>query len=116
MPDRRPRAFNEFLAEQGSTHDDLTEALATLVDKVVQIGAPGHLTLKITVRPAGKGDDLVLAVTDQITVKHPEPGRPQKIFFALPDGGIGRRDPRQLELDDVLRGNNVEVIKENDND
>ncbi len=98
MPKARP--FSEFLLEQGSTHDDLTDALAELVDKVMLHGKPGTLTLKLTVKKATKGDaDLAfVSVADEIVVKAPAGERAERIFFAHPDGGLTRHDPRQLTL------------------
>ena len=110
MDGRKVRPLADFLREQGSVHEDLSTALAGLVDDVVQHGKPGALTLKITVKPAAKGgDDTMVIVTDQVVVKAPAGDRAQRIFFALPDGGLTRKDPRQMEFSDVADANG-EVI------
>lgn len=103
-----PRSFAAFLMEQGSCESDLTDAFAGLVDAVMAHSKAGTLTLKLTVKPAAAGDAVTVTVADQITVKAPSGERAARIFFALPGGGLSRRDPRQMEFPGV--DHNGEVL------
>jgi len=98
-----PRPFINTLAEvrAGGAIDDLDANLAALVAAVRHTGKAGELTLKITVKPASKGDIVTLMVTDDIKTKLPRLDKGATVFFADDTGGLTRRDPRQGEI--VLR-------------
>ena len=98
-----PRPFINTLAEvrAGGAIDDLDADLAALVAAVRHTGKSGELTLKITVKPASKGDIVTLMVTDDIKTKLPRLDKGATVFFADDTGGLTRRDPRQGEI--VLR-------------
>jgi hypothetical protein len=98
--EKRPTPFWTWLREQraGRTHNDLSEALAAVTKAVVDHGKPGSITLKITVKPAAKGDTAVVSVSDAITVKAPAGERGEFIFYADELGNLSKRDPRQPEL------------------
>lgn len=91
-------AFSRFLAEfrKGESLTELTSAMQTVVKSVRDTGKPAQLTYKVTVRPAGKGNALV--IDDEIITKLPKPDRSVGIFFASEDGFLSRDNPDQKEL------------------
>lgn len=95
-----PRPFAEFLRMhgRGRSHDELSEALHTLVGRVRDTGKKGSLTFTVVVEPQ-KRDDRVVLVSDKITIKLPEHDRPAGIWFVGNDGNLQRDDPNQPELE-----------------
>lgn len=94
---------------RGQTATDLSEALLELVAAVRETGKKGTLTLKLTVAPHAKGDDVILTLTDDVTLKTPRAERGSSIFYATDDNGLVRNDPRQGELRlEVIEGNRTE--------
>lgn len=81
--------------------DDLDAELAALVDAVRATGRKGSLTIKLDVSLASKGDDVALKVGDSITVKAPQPERGDTFLYAVGDGRLSRRDPRQMDIEDL---------------
>ena len=94
------RPFMDFLREHrnGSTHDELSDALQELVAAVTNEGKGGSLTLKITVKPAGR-DSGALEVGSEIKVTQPKSAPGVSIFFASPENNLIRQDPRQAALE-----------------
>jgi hypothetical protein len=98
------RPFADFLREQshGTTHDELSEALHTLVARVQDTGKKGSLTLTIGVeRLKGGRSDNALIVSDSIKLNLPEHDRDTSLFFATADGNLSRDDPRQLTFESL---------------
>ena len=93
------RPFLDFLREhrQGVTHDELSDALQSLVAAVSEEGKGGTLTFVISIKPADHGGALI--VTDAIQVKPPAQTRSASIFYATPDNNLQREDPKQSKLD-----------------
>lgn len=93
---RKP--FAAFLQEQrrGGLHAELTDKLAELVQVCAELGKGGSLTLKISLKP--NADGSTMTVSDDVSVKAPEPERGAAIFFADDAGNLSRHDPRQLEI------------------
>lgn len=96
-----PKEFAAFLLEQasGKTHDELTDGLRDLVNKVTDTGKKGSLTLIVTVEPM-KNDETILVVSDEIRLKLPEHDRKASIFWADKDGSLLRNDPNQRSIFD----------------
>lgn len=94
-----PRPFLDILREHrsGITHDLLSDKLQELVAAVTQEGKGGTLTLKIGVKPMGKGDGL--EVTAAIELKGPKETPGAAIFFPTPENNLVRVDPRQQAMD-----------------
>ncbi len=93
-------AFLETLGaiRAGDAVDDLAAQLADLVKCVRETGRAGALTLKLTVKPASKGDTTTLLLEDAVAVKRPAPERGATIFYATSAHALTRQDPRQPEL------------------
>ena len=81
--------------------DDLEREMAALVDAVRDTGRKGTITVKIDIGLASKGDAMTLKIGDSISVKAPQPERGDTIMYATADGRLSRRDPRQMDLDDL---------------
>lgn len=98
---RHVRPFTDWLREQrnGLCQSELTDHLSDLVEAVSIHGKPGTLTLKITVRPAGKTGLGTVLVSDETSVKKPQAERSEAIWFVDRDFGLTRSDPSQLRLD-----------------
>jgi molybdopterin converting factor small subunit len=98
------RPFFETLRELrgGATLEELTSALAELVQAVRASDKAGELILKLRVRPPRKGTATYLTVEDIVTVKKPVMDRGDTVFFPTVEGGLSRQDPNQGRLD--LRG------------
>jgi hypothetical protein len=94
--DRPTRPFADFLREQakGATHAELSEAMQTLVDAVLDTGKNGTIVLTIKVEPM-KGDRRAVYVSDAIKIKLPEHDRDASLFFADKDNNLRRDDPGQ---------------------
>jgi hypothetical protein len=91
--------FLAFVAgvNKGRTVTELGEMLQALVAAVENTGKGGSLTLKLTVKPAGKNSNAV-AVTDEVLLKAPKLNRPESIFFADKDHNLVRTDPDQPSM------------------
>lgn len=96
------RPFSDFLREhgRGRTHEELGEALHTLVARVKDTGKKGSVTLTIVVEPMKK-DERLLVVGDKIAIKLPEHDRPSAVWFVGKDGNLQRDDPDQLSFDSL---------------
>lgn len=77
---------------------DADEALAALSEAVQRTGRGGTVTLTLTVKPASKGDRVVVAVVDTVTVKLPAAEKGDTLMYVQEDGSLSRRDPRQPDL------------------
>lgn len=93
-----PKTFVQVIGEfaEGRTNDELTAALAMLVQSVIACQKKGTLTLKIAVEPNGEN---TVRLVDSIEAKVPQKARGASIFFAGEDGSLLKRDPRQKELE-----------------
>lgn len=86
---------------RGQFIEELSTEMGSLVDAVRSTGRKGTLTVTLTVAPASKGDDTTLTVADEIKVRPPQPARGETIMYATADGALTRRDPRQMDIDDL---------------
>lgn len=95
-----PRPFINTLADvrAGGVIDDLDDILADVVQAVRNTGKTGELTLKLTIKPASKGDICTLFVDADIKTKLPRLDKGSTVFFADDDNSLTRRDPRQSEI------------------
>lgn len=94
------RPFAAWLREQasGKTHDELSEALWDLTQRVQETGKKGTLTLVVTVEPMPKTDGQVLVTHDEIKLKLPEYSRDASVAYVDRDGNLCRNNPLQPEL------------------
>ena len=94
------RPFINTLADvrAGGVVDDLDDTLANVVQAVRNTGKTGELTLKLTIKPASKGDIFTLFVDADIKTKLPRLDKGSTVFFADDDNSLTPRDPRQAEI------------------
>jgi len=100
--DNHARPFADFLLEHGKgrTHDELGEALHTLIASVKDTGKTGSISLTIKVEPMKK-DDRMVVVSDKISINLPEHDRPAAAWFIGADGNLQRNDPHQLAFESL---------------
>jgi hypothetical protein len=93
------RPFTDILREmrKGAVVDELTDQLATVVRGVLATDKPGAVTLTLTVKPQGKGDNAMI-IAAKVGVKEPRDDLPDSIFFADDDGDLHRNDPTQQRM------------------
>jgi len=96
------RPFADFLREQskGTTHDELSEGLHALTQRVRDTGRKGSMLLTITVAPLDKDVDR-LVVSDAIKLKLPEHDRKASLFYPDENGNLSRTDPQQLAFESL---------------
>lgn len=94
------RPFTDLLREHGNgtTHDDLSDALQELVAKVAEHQKAGKLTFTISIKPAGR-DSGALEVGADIKLALPKAAPAVSIFFVSPANNLVRQDPRQAALE-----------------
>lgn len=104
MSDGSPpiRPFADFFREQsgGKTHDEMSEAIYDVVQKVRDTGKAGSVTLTFKISTL-KGDENVLVIEDAIKVRMPEHDRKASMFFPDKHGNLSRSDPRQLAFESL---------------
>lgn len=79
---RHVRPFAEWLIEQrkGALASELSDHLNTVVDAVNTYHKAGSVTLTIKIKPAHRGEGMVLVI-DDVTVKMPEAEREEILYF-----------------------------------
>lgn len=96
------RPFSDWLREQagGKSHDELSDALYDLVQRVKDTRKKGSIVYTISVGPM-KGDQDVLVIDDQIKLKLPEHDRKASLFYTDRVGNLTRTDPQQLDFESL---------------
>ncbi len=82
---------------KGRVVDAASEELAAVVRAVLDTDKAGELTLKLKVKPQGKGDNAVI-VSVAVASKRPQADLPDALFFADLDGDLLRDDPTQQRM------------------
>lgn len=100
------KAFAVFLQDlrDGRAHAELSGQLAELLAKVKETGKGGSLTLKLKIKPAGRGADVdKVTISDDIVLGLPKSERGEDFFWLTSDNDLSRNHPKQgsLELRDV---------------
>lgn len=109
--DQVVRPFADWLREQagGKSHDELSEALFDLVQRVRDTGKKGSVIYTISVGPM-KGDKDVLVIDDQIKLKLPEHDRKASLFYTDKTGNLTRNDPNQLAFESLREVEGGQVV------
>lgn len=102
MPD--PDAFQNWIDEypRGALSVDLSKAMAQCVTSTQETGRASSFTLKVTIAKGESGFGNDLAVTADVVTKPARPKPPKVTFFATDGGGLSRRDPNQLTIDQEI--------------
>lgn len=82
----------------GAMLDEASEELAEVVKRVSETGKSGSLTLRLTVKPAGRGSVRTVVIEDEVNSKLPAPDKEVTVFFPTADGNLSRQDPAQMNL------------------
>lgn len=100
------RPFRDILAElgEGSTEQELSEAMWDLLQRVQDTGKQGSVSLVITVTPNGAGR---VGVKDEVKLKLPEYARPTTAFYLDGQGNATRRNPDQPEIPNLVHAINL---------
>jgi len=102
------KPFAEFLLEQPKSHNELSDALRELAERVEDTGKKGTLTYIVTIEPAKAPADAYM-VSDEIKLKKPEHDRPGALFWADKDHNLLRNDPNQPSFFDQVTGHEVDT-------
>jgi hypothetical protein len=100
VADKARKPFAAFIQEQrgGGLHGELSDALAEATLAATEHNKVAEVRLTVKIKPNG-GNTLL--VTDEVKTKVPEGERPAALFFTDDEGNLSRRDPRQLDIDDI---------------
>ncbi len=79
----------------GQVVEDLDNSLAEVARAVEESGKNGTVTIKLII--AANGDHMVTFDAD-INTKKPKASFGKTLFYTDAEGGLHRRDPRQLEM------------------
>jgi hypothetical protein len=96
------KAFAVFLQEvrDGRVHAELSSQLNELLTKVKETGKGGSITLKLKIKPAGRGADVdKVVISDTTKVKLPQPDRGDDFFWLTDANDLSRNHPRQQSLE-----------------
>ncbi len=98
-----PVAFHEWIVDQGNgtTDDEITAALAGVVEAVGHFGKKGEVVVKIKVEPGGSHNRQVLTAC-HVEAKPPTAAPEQSIFYIGQGGGLHRDDPFSPRLEGVI--------------
>lgn len=96
------QACNELIAfltplAEGRLVPDFTNKLRDVVKGVREYGKQGSINLSLKIKPC-EGSVLQLVVESDISAKIPNATRPMSLYFSDENGGLHRRDPRQMGL------------------
>ena len=91
-------AFADLLGthRNGDAQLDASEALVKLIREIRETCRAGEIHFKIKFQPSNAGK--ILAVTDEIVVKHPKHDKEGDVWFSTQDGGLSKNNPEQMRL------------------
>lgn len=93
------RPFTDVLRDmrRGRVVDAATEQLNELVRAVRETNKSGTLTLTLTIKPNGRGDNAIIAQA-KVGTSTPKADLPDALFYADEDGNLLRDDPTQNRM------------------
>lgn len=93
------RPFTDVLRDirKGRAVEALSDQLAEVVRAVMATEKAGALTITLSIKPQGKGDNAVI-VSLKTSSKVPQADLPDALFFADIEGDLLREDPTQGRL------------------
>lgn len=93
------RPFTDVLRDirKGRVVEAAGEELAEVVRAVLDTNKGGEFTLKLSIKPNGRGDNAVI-VGAKISAKVPQADLPDALFYADLDGDLLRDDPTQQRM------------------
>lgn len=102
------KPFASWLVEQGGgkTEAELTDGLRDLVQRVIDTGKKGSISLTVQCEPM-KEDPSMIVVKDEIKLKLPEHDRKASLYWTDEQGNLLRNDPNQMSIFDQVEGRRV---------
>lgn len=96
---RNNRTFMAVLGDvrSGAAVAEMSEALADIVQRAIESGKQGSISLTLTVQPHGAGQNGFF-IQDTMKVALPKMPKDKTVMFADAEGNLTRRDPRQPDL------------------
>jgi hypothetical protein len=93
------RPFTDILRDirKGRVVEALGDELAEVVKSVLENNKAGSITLVLSIKPQGRGDNAII-ITPKITSSIARPEQPDGLFFADLDGNLLRDDPTQQRI------------------
>jgi len=104
------RPFTDILRDmrKGRVVDAAGDEMARLVRAVLDTNKAGEMTLKLKVKPQGKGDNAVI-VSAEVKSKAPQADLPDALFFADLDGDLLREDPTSQRIFTDAAGDKIDA-------
>ncbi len=92
--------FSTWIAKhaRGTLDDDITAALADVVEKVNDLDSKGEVVIKLKVIPAGSGKRTVV-IAGEVDAKPPKPAPEVGLFYVGDAGSLHLEDPFQTRID-----------------
>ena len=93
------RLFTDVIRDiaGGELVDEATTRLNELVSQAGETGKGGHVTIKLAIKPNGRGG--AMNVTYDVTSKIPQGEKLTSVMWPTPEGDLLASDPRQRTLD-----------------
>lgn len=93
------RLFTDVIRDiaGGELVDEATTAINNVVTAVSETGKAGHLTIKIAIKPNGRGG--AMNVIYDVASKVPQGDKLTSVMWPTPEGDLLASDPRQKSLD-----------------
>jgi hypothetical protein len=93
------RPFADVLSEvnKGVIADEAAQKLAEGVTAVRETGKAATVTVTVKIEPF-KGNEDIVKVSGQVTLKAPKPEMPASIFYPDETGNLSRNDPNTLPI------------------
>ncbi len=93
------RPFSDWLTDhaRGTVDQEMTAAMAEVVEAVSHLEKKGTVTLEVTIDTAGSGGRTV-STACVVKAKPPTPAPEQSIFYVAEGGSLDREDPFQKAL------------------
>ena len=92
--------LEHLLADLPHLKREIDQALSDVTDAVATFRGPGELTIKIKLTPQGSGERVDLTPT--VVAKAPREVLPTSVHYVSPDGELTARDPRQMDINEVI--------------
>lgn len=86
------------LIYNGNLVAEAADELRNEIEAVKRSGKPGALTIKLTIRPDGKGEVIMVDLDGDVSRKKPKKQKRSTSFFIEHDFTLTRDDPRQPDL------------------
>lgn len=100
MQPEKKLSIAEFLmsVREGGAIEELRATLEEATQAVLCTGKAGKVSLNISIKPNGTSK---VFIKDDVKATIPKADSEETLYFVTDDGGLSRRDPRQLVLGEL---------------